>query len=460
MLRLSPILLPVALAAFAPITAAGQEAPPAARARELVGSFAAAEARVTRGRLALVITDRRATVTGPLDAAARARIVEAAGAVGEGTLLFGPEGWLKDLTVPATAATPRAMRVRTAEAGGVLRNLMVVTPAGGAEEAYGRVLRVPLTAPADALLTRRAGPALLAIEWTAARPEGDAWVLDGRRLSERHTLTLAPGASPEAPARLRRWKLERRLTSPEGEAVDQVYEIVVETAADGAPTRVDEWLTAANTPGSVTFRRTAVSKFEETPSLTAADLQLRFPKGTRVVDVRTDVPIEYEQTAEGINDADVAEAARALAQGRTRAGQTAPDFLFRDDKGKLVKLTDLTGNVVVLFWFSTASQPAQQAAPAMQALYEKYRKRRVRVIGLLTGEAGDVGARAEAFRKQFKWAFPVYVDTQGEAMHRFGLIAAVPKIAVVDRTGTLAYAEPGAHLDAVTTLLERLADRP
>jgi hypothetical protein len=54
----------------------------------------------------------------------------------------------------------------------------------------------------------------------------------------------------------------------------------------------------------------------------------------------------------------------------------------------------------------------------------------------------------------------VFVDGGGEAMRRYGAVAALPKAAVVDRQGILAYVQPGIDVAALSAVLERLTAPP
>lgn len=437
----------LALAAFLAVPAAAQDA---TAAREALAALQAAETRVPSARLTVVVRDRRDEKK-PLETASesRKRVEKLPGGSAQGTILFGPEGWLKDLSVGVSSMAPRPIRVRTAESASILRNLMQATTAGK-EEAYGRVIRVPLTNPADAVLTRRAGRTLAGINWTSVKTEAETLTLTGTRGEEQHTVLLGRQPAPH----VRSWSMTRMLTSPEGRQLEQTYECVA-TLAENGTGKVLEWMTVGTPINSITLRVTEVQKVEPLLEVMPEQLQLRFPRGTRVVDSRAEVPLEYEQTAEGVNEEELAATAKALAEGRARPGDEAPPFELRDSKGKVTRLEDLKGQVVLIFWFKSDSQGAQQAAPAIQALSNRLKAKGLNVIGLNVAETADPAGKADAFAKKHKWTFPFFVDT-GEAMLRYGLVSGVPKIAVVDRKGKLAYAQPGADLEAVTALVEKL----
>jgi peroxiredoxin len=181
-----------------------------------------------------------------------------------------------------------------------------------------------------------------------------------------------------------------------------------------------------------------------------------FPKGTLISDARYEVPVEYEQTEGGVNDASVADAARALASGRVKPGSAAPAFELKDLKGKTVRLADYRGKPLLLFWFSSRSRPAEAAGKAIRELHEAYRKKGAQFLGVSVLEDGDAAKKADQFRKRFDWSFPVVLDSGGETLHRYGVEAGIPKVAIVDPAGTLVYARPGVDPEGIEAVLNRL----
>jgi len=426
---------------------------PAATAREILAQVARAEAEAGTGRLTLTTADRRGAFKATeLLSETKRRIGGEAPMKAEGTMLHSRDGWLKELTVSVPGSDKPMVRTRTAESGGVLRNLIESLANPGAPQA--KVIRVPATAPADAILSRRVAKAVEGIAWTSVRRDGDAVALEGTRGTERHELEIAGSAPP----RVRRWNLTRRLEAPSGEKIEQGYYCEVAAGEEpGSIRSVQEWVVNPPPVGNVSFRLTEVRKAEKLPSLSDGALLVRFPAGTQVTDARGEVPVEYVQTEAGVNEDEVAGAARALAQGRARAGEPAPLFDLKDTKGKPLRLQDYRGKTVLLFWFSGRSRPAEAAADFIGQLDKDYRKRGVLVIGLGLLEEGDGPSKAEELRKRFGWSFPVAVDPDGEAMRRYGLEAGVPKVAVVDPEGKLVYVRAGVDPDAVSQLLQKLA---
>lgn len=428
----------------------------AGQARDVVARIAASEGGAGAGRITLGVREQRGVYRDRETLADVAKRLAAEKTMqAEGTLTYGPGGWLKDLVVLGPGGVKTSTHTRTAESEGTLR-LLVETAVNGQPQKLGRVSKLATTSPADAVLSRRVAKSLEGIQWSFAGPEGDLLKLQGTRATEKHILTLrrtdaAPGYQVAS------WDLTRFLVGPNGETVEQSTTCRV-TAGEkpGAISRIEEWVINRPPLGNVAYRITDIKKEDPLPGARPEDVLLKFPAGTVVTDARGEVPVEYEQTAEGVNEADVSRAANALAKGRAKEGDPAPPFEVRDLKGNPVRLSDYNGKILVLYWFSTASARAEEAAKLVRGLYDDYKGKGVQFLALGIADEGNVEQKADTLRKRAKWSFPVAIDATGEAMHRYGQEAGVPKVAVVDPRGTLVYARPGLNPDEVAGALDRL----
>ena len=437
---------------------AAPDAAPEAVAKEALAALAAEEATIPGARLTISVTDRRGTyVKDEKLEAMRRRLEGATPTVAEGFLTYSGDSWWKDLNVPLLRPEATTMRTRTSASGGVLRMLLEATQAG-AEQRRARVIRAPSLVPADAILTRQVAKSLEGVTWTGAKKAADGLVtLTGTRRDERHEVRLARQPQPW----LKGWKLTRSLTSPTGEAVEQTYWCEVTRGAVPEPIGyVEEWVLVPSA-NSVVSRVTQVRKTEARSEGKPEEISIRFPKGTLVTDARGDVPLEYEQSEEGVNEEEVAETARLLAQGRARAGDPAPPFLVRGEKNHPIKLSDFKGKPLAIFWFTERNRPGDGLGNNIADLSAEYLKRGVQSLVLLgSGDAmGNWEQLAAEYRKEFNWTSPIALDTDGEAMRVYGLVAAVPKVAVVDRTGKLVFVQPGFNSAAVRKALESVAEK-
>jgi peroxiredoxin len=312
------------------------------------------------------------------------------------------------------------------------------------------VVKAAVLSPADALMSGRMVKAAEGMEWTAARQEAQELTLEGKRGAERHILTFVTDGKP----RLREWTLTRPRSAPDGTSFEQRYRCQATSSPEGLAS-IEEWVFSLAPVNTVTYRLTEVKKTEALPGVRPEEIRLRFPRGTTVTDTRFGAPVEYELTEEGLPEERVESTVRNLAANKVLPGQPVPDLTFTDLKGKPFRLADQKGKVVLLFWFSSGSRLAADVAAMVQQLHQDYRRRGVQVVGLDVAEEGDPAKKAEAFGKKYKWSFPVVVDA-GEALRRIGYELAVPKVAIMDGTGKLVYAEPGFDVDAVTAQLDRL----
>jgi peroxiredoxin len=433
---------------------------PAALGKSAVELMATEEASVPAGRLSLSVTDRRSDyVAGEKEGDTRKRLLEQKGSAAEGSFVFGPDGWLKDLTVQLSAAGETAgaatVRTRTAEVQGTFRVLLEAT-VDGKEQKQARVSRVTDTAPGDAILSRRVARSLAGMQWTSTRAEAGLLTLEGKRGEEKHTLVLRGAPNLQ----VKSWRLSRVLIGPSGDRYEQTYWCeVTPGSTPGSIGRVEEWIVTSPPAGTVLYRVSEVKKAEAIPPPKPGDLAARFPKGTLVTDSRNEVPVEYEQTEEGVSEEEVAKTAQALAQGRAKPGETAPPFEVKAPGGKTIKLDEYRGKTLVMIWFSSRSRNATASARAVQALSAAYQKKGVAFLGLVGADEGSGEDELEDLRKRLGWSFPIGIDVGGDAMRRYGLVTAVPKVAIVDRAGILVYARPGVNPDSLTTTLDRLVGK-
>jgi cytochrome c biogenesis protein CcmG, thiol:disulfide interchange protein DsbE len=127
------------------------------------------------------------------------------------------------------------------------------------------------------------------------------------------------------------------------------------------------------------------------------------------------------------------------------AGKRAPEFQF-ELNGKLAKLADLKGRVVVLNFWATWCPPCVEETPSLNRLHERIASRG----GLVFGVSADSDRAAyERFLKNQNIVFPTYRDpnlkvnlsqialTYGTAMY--------PETYIIGRDGKIARKVVGAQ---------------
>lgn len=121
----------------------------------------------------------------------------------------------------------------------------------------------------------------------------------------------------------------------------------------------------------------------------------------------------------------------------------APDFALPDLDGKVVRLSDLRGKVVVLEWFNPGC-PFVVASHTKGSLVDlAARKARDGVVWLAVNSAapGKQGHGAQTNRaaaREWKMGHPVLLDEEGSAGRAYGATN-TPHMFVVDREGRLVY---------------------
>ena len=114
-------------------------------------------------------------------------------------------------------------------------------------------------------------------------------------------------------------------------------------------------------------------------------------------------------------------------------GFIAPDFTLQTLDGKMVTLSDLRGQVVLVNFWATWCPPCRAEMPAMQQAYDQYRTDGfvVLAVNMLEGDA-----QVTDFVYQTGLTFPVLVDKGGGVSERYQ-VKSIPTTYFVDREGVI-----------------------
>jgi peroxiredoxin len=133
----------------------------------------------------------------------------------------------------------------------------------------------------------------------------------------------------------------------------------------------------------------------------------------------------------------------------------APKFVLPDLSGKVVRMDDLRGKVVLLNLWATWCPPCVEEMPTLEALSKKMTGRDFVLLAISEDEHPE---KVAPWIEKRRLTFPVLLDAQGQVGADLG-ITGYPETFIVDRTGRIVHhhvgyrnwAEPG-----VIAALERL----
>tara|TARA_R110002049_G_scaffold72490_1_gene186950 strand:+ start:42693 stop:43172 length:480 start_codon:yes stop_codon:yes gene_type:complete len=98
-------------------------------------------------------------------------------------------------------------------------------------------------------------------------------------------------------------------------------------------------------------------------------------------------------------------------------GKKAPAFTLKDDSGNKVKLSELKGKPVVLYFYPRDDTPGcTKEACAFRDRYDEIKKLGVHLLGVSTDDA----ASHTKFREKYSLPFPLLVDENHAMSEKYG----------------------------------------
>ena len=116
--------------------------------------------------------------------------------------------------------------------------------------------------------------------------------------------------------------------------------------------------------------------------------------------------------------------------------QPAPNFAVLDDKQKSVSLLDYAGKPVLINFWATWCGPCASEMPAFDAAFAEYGEDIQFMMINLTDGVRDTVESVQTYMEENGYSFPVYYDTELEAMQTYGAYA-IPMTVLVDADGNL-----------------------
>jgi peroxiredoxin len=141
--------------------------------------------------------------------------------------------------------------------------------------------------------------------------------------------------------------------------------------------------------------------------------------------------------------------------GNLKVGQEAPDFSLQDLTNRMVILSSLRREHVVLldFW-ATWCGPCKMAMPGLQALQDEFKERGLEILSINQGEPPEP---VRNFISRKKYTFHVVLDPDGAVGSKYG-VRGIPTLVVVDKRGLVQWLHVGYSDDIsdLHQLLQRL----
>jgi peroxiredoxin len=115
--------------------------------------------------------------------------------------------------------------------------------------------------------------------------------------------------------------------------------------------------------------------------------------------------------------------------------KTAPDFSLKDGDGKLVKLTDYRGKVVLVNFWATWCGPCQEEIPWFKDFQRDYKDRNFTVLGLSVDEDGWKAIKPYLAKNNLNYPV-VLADDRVQML--YGNVENLPTSFVLDQQGRVA----------------------
>lgn len=120
----------------------------------------------------------------------------------------------------------------------------------------------------------------------------------------------------------------------------------------------------------------------------------------------------------------------------TETRTPAPNVSFEDSNGNIVQLDDFKGKIIVMNFWSSQCNPCKMEMPDMQKAYEAYQGEVEFVMINVLDAMYDTKETANAYIAENNYTFPVYFDTQFNAIQTYGVYS-FPTTYVIDQEGNL-----------------------
>lgn len=120
------------------------------------------------------------------------------------------------------------------------------------------------------------------------------------------------------------------------------------------------------------------------------------------------------------------------------------DFILTDADGKLKKLSEFRGNVVILSFWASWCTPCLVELPTFAEIEKRLHAKGLRVLAVNVDEGNEGKTFAKDFWKKKDFSFPSFFDSSKQIAQIFD-VEALPSNFVIDREGRIAFSGFGAN---------------
>jgi cytochrome c biogenesis protein CcmG/thiol:disulfide interchange protein DsbE len=135
-------------------------------------------------------------------------------------------------------------------------------------------------------------------------------------------------------------------------------------------------------------------------------------------------------------------------------GEPAPDFSLRTiEDGRVIRLSELRGEVVVLNFWASWCGPCREEHPNFVAAWERYRDRGVILIGIVFEDSPE---NARQFMAELGGDWRSVIDPGARTALAYGVYG-IPETFFIDRAGVVRHKRIGiSSYELLVTQIERL----